>query len=256
MAQQQQTHSPRRIVTYHTAKWAWIITAWIWITIIIAFLVQFVPNLLTLPDAATSMKSTWTAVAMDWLVTPNPIPVEDSLRVMALIVALLLVVIPPLAFGLKQALRDVEQDRLREDFDKLIDVLQQDSIWLQTEILQEQLQRQIQKQEACVKALMRIYTLLQQNPTSSGLQAAQKEFSHILQDIQERTTEQVQRLSTVYEQDKQAQNKSSASLENISLLLEQMRDSLRTLSSLSHQEDESLPNQETITEPVQEDATL
>lgn len=122
-----------RTAIYTIAKWAWPVTTWIWTTIIIAFLVQFVPNLFTLPDATISMKTTWAAVVIGWLVTHNNILIQEMLRVIAIGLAFLLVAIPPLAFGLKQALRNVEQDRQHNGIDKLLDVLQQDTISAQLE---------------------------------------------------------------------------------------------------------------------------
>jgi hypothetical protein len=252
MMQQQQT-SHWKIITYRIAKWAWLITVWIWTSIIIAFLVQFIPNLLTTPDPAKTLPNTWAGIAVNWLRTPSSAPIE-FLRVTALIVAFLLVAIPPLALFLKQMLQNVQ----REGFDKLIDVLQQDTISPQLDVLRQQLAQQVQRQDASIEALRQISGLLQQTPTASYLQgihllsqqhhALQREFSHTLQDIQTRTSEQVQRLSGLYEQDQRTRETISVGLEKISHLLERMQEQI--LSLPGYRESRSLSDPETITEKV------
>ena len=264
--QPQQISHPWRVRIYHLANWSWIVSAWIWTTIIIAFLVQFIPNLLT---TANVLQGTWISKAIIWLELPNsPLSPEAILRLMAIGLVFLLIAIPPLAFGIKQLLRDVEP---KEGIDKLIDVLQQDTISPQLEFLQQQLEQQLQKLEACVQALeglsnllqqtptasnlLMLYTLsqqqhalqkkqlqkvevgihslesisslLQQMPTSSDLDGLEKGISQILQDVQERTIEQVQRSSNLY---KQNSLKVSEDLAKISPLLQQIQKSLETLA--------------------------
>lgn len=247
MMQQQQT-SHWRIITYRIAKWAWLITVWIWTSIIIAFLAQFVPNLLTIQEPAKTLPTTWAGIAVNWLHTSSNGPTE-ILRWMALGIAFLLVVIPPLAFLLKQMLQNVQ----REGFDKLIDILQQDTISPQLEFLQQQLQQQLQVQDTCVKVLGQIYGLLQQIPTSSDLrelhtsyqqqqQSLQKVISSLVQDLQNMQTHIVEHMQQLYEQEQQTQKTISGGLGKIPPLLEEIRDNVQTLSLPS--------DRQTMTEPA------
>jgi hypothetical protein len=157
---------------------------------------------------------------------------------------------------LKQTLQGVQ----REGFDKLIDILQKDLISPQLVLLRQQLQQQLQKQDASIEVLERVYCLLQQNPTSSDLQglhtlsqqqqALQKEFSQALQDIQTRTSEQV-RLRDLYKQDQQRQEMISLDLQNISAFLKEMRDGPSVPLSLpDHRESGYLSDRQEVAETI------
>jgi len=256
MMQQQQT-SHWRIITYRIAKWAWLITVWIWTTIIIAFLAQYVPILLT--TKTNDLQGTWTVATIHWLSTPINAPLE-ILRVIALGGTFLLVAIPPLAFLFKQMLQDVQ----REGFDRLIDILQQDTILPQLEVMQQQLQQQLEVQENCVRVLKQVHRLFQQTPTSSDLQglrtlsqqqqqALQKDFSYMLHDLrylQTQISEQMQRLADLSEQDQHAQKTISDGLAKIPPLLEEMQGNVKALSLSSDREHRSLSDRQTRTEPA------
>jgi hypothetical protein len=155
-------------------------------------------------------------------------------------------------------LQDVQQEIQQGDLDKLIDVLQKDTVSPQLELLQERLDQQIQMQVVCNEVLQRISGLLQEVPTSSTLKAWytssqqqqyawQKELSHRLQDIQVKNSEQVLRLGNLYRQDQYTQERILVSLRNVTFLLEQM---LVRPPLPNYRENGSLFKREPITAPV------
>lgn len=260
MIEQQQPRPSRKIIIYRIAKWALTITAWIWTTIIIAFLAQYVPILLTTPITAKNnndLAHTWTATTFIPLLQTPKGPVQEVLKLIILIITVLLIIIPPLAFVLKQTLQSVQL----EGFDKLIKVLQEDTISPKLDDLEKHLKQQMQKQDACIETLGHIHDVLQKTPTASDLQELytlsqqqqqplQKEFSHTLQDLQNRVSEQPGWLGDFYQQEQNTQETISRGLQNVASLLEQIRDGSKTNSLQDYPEHTPFPNQQKATDEV------
>ncbi|MBV9690037.1 MAG: hypothetical protein JO202_10025 [Ktedonobacteraceae bacterium] len=230
--EQQEQRPKRRLPSwkiYSVAKQVSEVTIWIWTAVIVALLVQIIPAYLF----ANIKDNTAWGFTTSWLQNTHLVFPWNVLRTLVEAAALLLIVVTFLAWVIKYSLQNANPDAF-DKLGQLVRVLQQDSS--QLESLQQQFQQQLQKQDACIEALERISNLLQQAPTSSsllGLQvlsqqqyALQKEFSRLLQNIETRTSEQAQWLGDLYQQDQQTQEKISDSLGKISVLLEQMRDSL------------------------------
>jgi hypothetical protein len=245
MIQQQQTSTSGKIITYRIAKWVWLITTWIWTTIIIAFLVQFIPNLLTAENPGKTLGTIWTAQAIRWLGTSSGNPTQEALRLLALFFAFLLVILPPLAFFLKQMLQNVQ----REGFDKLIDILDQDTISPQLENLSRQLWQQHLEQSdvltnglahinpsLIISHLSRLSTLLQQQ---SDLQKRSFQILQTMQTTLQQSTisTQSQRLDDLHGQEQKIQQVISNDLPQITSSLQQIRDQLSTIILLNQRTD-------------------
>ncbi len=246
MAQQQKIPA-WKIITYRIAKWSLAITVWIWTAVIITFLVQFIPNLLLVTNPATTLPTTWAGQAVQWLQAPSNVFYEEAAKLIARGVAILLVVIPPLAYLLKRALRNVEL----EGFNKLIDILDQDTISPKLEDLSQQLWYQHREQlntltngllhvDSSIKQslnshLSHLSTLLQQQldlqqQSAQTLQAMQATLK------QSTISTQLQRLENdLREREQRIQQGIANDLRLISSSLKQIQDQLGTAILLNQQ---------------------
>jgi hypothetical protein len=148
----------------NVARWTWRVTTWIWTGILIEFLIQLIPNLLTIVDPVQSLRSTWVAIAVRWLLTSNSQLGWEIVRWAAIGGVFLLILLPLIT----SATRRLWQEK--EGLDKLLAIIQQDTLSPQLKELQQQFKQQLSMMETCATALISIYTLLQHVPTSSDAQ--------------------------------------------------------------------------------------
>jgi uncharacterized protein YoxC len=267
MTKQKQTKSQGKLIVYRIAKWTWLITAWIWAAIIITFLAQYVPAVLTV-NKGDLIQKTLTGMIIQGLRTPTKASslfhifsyALDIPKLLVLSIIVLLIVLPVVAFGFKQTLQNVE----REGLDKLVDVLEKDTgtILEKLDELQKDLKQQIQKQNDSVEKWEQIHVVLQKTSSeASGIQglyiqsqrqheAMLKEFSQVLQGIQSRAMEQAGWLGDLYQLDKDRQGEIVSSLAKVTHLLEQVRDSLHHLSVPDQHKNGAVAEQQRITEQV------
>jgi hypothetical protein len=253
---------------YAIASTIWTITSWIWTSIIIVFVLQFIPTYLL---ASTPTKDAtvppWTSV-VGWLNNNDQIfpavhePFWSVLRVLAIIAIPLLASITFLAWMLKRNLREEP-----EGLDKLIKILEYDTITPQTEKLQEQLRQLLKEQVSSVNVLSWIGNRLQQMPTATNLKDLQTEayrqeplwkktIDQALQDIHTRTIEQAGWLGDLFQQSQQTEKTISADLHAIVCILEQLRDKGEVASLPKQSVSEAKFDQFAKTEPFEGVATL
>jgi hypothetical protein len=262
MTKQKQASSRAKLIIYRIAKWTWIIIAWLWAAVIVAFIVQYIPAVLTNNVTDLTTSKTLTGRLILWLEptkgSPHALGIPQIL-VLSLLM-LTLVVLPIVAFGLKQTLQNVQ----REGLDKLVDVLEKDAgiILEKLDELQEGLKQQIHKQNDSVEKWDQIHTVLQKTSSeASGIQglyiqsqrqheAMLKEFSQVLQSVQSRASEQAEWLGDLYQLDQRSQGEIVSGLAQVTHLLEQVRDSLHHLSVPDQYKDGAVTEQQRITEQV------
>jgi hypothetical protein len=218
---------------YAIANATWTITNWIWTTIIIGFTLQFVPSYLLYSEDHNN-KTPWTYIVAWFTHNVKYYPWIDTLPwkvlwVLSISAIPLLASITILAWVLKRSLREES-----EGLDKLIEILEHDTITPQLEVLQRQFQQLLQAQAASVKVLSRIDYQLQQMPTTTYLKDLQalayrqeptwkKTIDQALQDIHTRTIEQAGWLGDLYQQSQHTEETISANLHAIASILEQLR---------------------------------
>jgi hypothetical protein len=253
---QKQPRKQRRLswknTIYDVAKLALAITTWIWASIIVVLLVQIIPAYLF-----AEKQDNWNGM-VNWFRDAHLTAPWSFLRLLVEIIAVFLVVVTLLAWVFKRSLQSANPVGL----EKLIAVLEVDTLSPHLESLKEKLDQQIKKQDVCIEVLERLSLLLQQTPTSSDIQGLhtlsqqqlqylQKDLFEILNDIKDRNAEQVQLIGDLSQKDQHAQQTASLDLRKISILLGQMEGSLKTSPLSSHQENGSLPDdQQPVTGPV------
>jgi hypothetical protein len=252
---------------YAIASTIWTITSWIWTSIIIVFVLQFIPTyLLTSTPTKDATAPPWTSVVgllnnNDQIFHPVHEPFWSVLRILAIIAIPLLASITFLAWMLKRSLREEP-----EGLDKLIKILEYDTTTPQLEKLQEQLRQLLQAQVSSVNVLSWIGNRLQQMPTATNLKDLQTEayrqepiwkktIDQALQDIHTRTIEQAGWLGDLFQQSQQTEETISADLHAIASILEQLRDKVKVTPLLQQAVSEAKSDQFTIAEPSKVVAT-
>lgn len=189
--------------SWHTvARWTWRITSWIWTAILIEFLIQLIPNLLTIVDPVQSLRSTWVAIAVRWLLTSNSQPGWEIVRWTAIVGVLLLILLPIITSatrriwqekaGLEKLIEVIQQDtlspQLKESLDTLIEITRRVTLSPQLKELQQHVQQLLASMDACAKLLVSIYTLLQQAPpfsqTQKSLQTLEESLNALARTLQ------------------------------------------------------------------------
>jgi hypothetical protein len=217
----QKRSGKQRIYTIASATWT--TTSWIWTAIIIAFVIQFIPNYLF-----SDSSRTWETV-LNWFNNANMAFPWNALRIFAIFAIPLLTGITILAWMLKRSLREEP-----EGLDKLIEVLEHDLITPQLEVLQRQFRQLLQTQATSIDVLSWLGDLLQHMPTTTDLKNLQisahqreltwnKKLNQALQDIHTRTTEQVEWLGDLFQQSQHTEKTISADLRTITSILEQLQ---------------------------------
>ncbi len=244
---------------YKRANLIWKVSTWIWTTLIIAFLLEFVPPLFTKRDPLGALQGTWTAQAINWLTQTNPHPELETLRWVALVSAIVLVITPLATSLLKytfpsaapkapiERLAEVLQydqfsPALQQRIEELIavqetevrvlrqirDQLQKDmptsgDLWQMYNLAQSEQkvhQTQIDIQKASADEVIRIAELLRQSPSGNVFQELRQDLNYLLQAMQARNIKQDQELQKLYIQEFEYQGKITASLGRITQLLE------------------------------------
>jgi hypothetical protein len=245
---------------YAIASTTWTITSWIWTAIIIVFVLQLIPSYLFYTSHPND-GSPWTSVVGWFNNSSMPFP-SNALRILAIIAIPLLASITFLAWMLKHNLREEP-----EGLDKLIKILEYDTITPQTEKLQEQLRQLLKEQVSSVNVLSWIGNRLQQMPTATNLKDLQTEayrqeplwkktIDQALQDIHTRTIEQAGWLDDLFQQSQQTEKTISADLHAIVCVLEQLRDKVEVASLPKPSVSEAKFDQFAKTEPFEGVATL
>lgn len=244
---------------YTIASTTWTITSWIWTSIIIVFVLQFIPSYLVY--TSDPKKPTLLTYIIEWFNDSHMSFPWNTLRILAIIAIPLLASITFLAWMLKRNLREEP-----EGLDKLIKILEYDTTTPQLENLQEQLRQLLQAQVSSVNVLSWIGNRLQQMPTPTNLKDLQtlayrqepiwkKTIDQALQDIHTRTIEQAGWLDDLYQQSLHTEETISADLHTIASILEQLRDKVKVIPLLQQAMSEATSDQFAIAEPSKVVAT-
>src|SRR5436853_4977337 len=138
MEQQQQGRSGGTTTIYTIAKQTLAITTWVWTALVIAFLIQIMPSWLLTEYPGNN----WTTM-INWLLNNHLAFPWNFLSLLVIIVSLFFIIVTFLAWVIKNRMQEANP----EGFDKLIQILEKDTIVPQLELLRQQFEQQLQKQE-------------------------------------------------------------------------------------------------------------